>query len=249
MIKAVIFDWAGTTIDYGCFAPVQALISGFKSVGIEISTEMVRKPMGLPKFDHIKAISTMLDRPLSEKKIIKVYKVFEKILLNDIEKYCDLKDYVLDVVAELKQNGIKIGSTTGYTSLMMEKVLAKSMKQGYHPDFCIAPDQVERGRPHPDMILKNLKQFSIHNSREVVKVGDTIVDITEGKNAGCWTVGVIIGSSELGLSRDEFNKLTSNKLETKKNSVRKRYFRAKADFVIDDLNDLKKVLEDINKRV
>ena len=46
MIKAVIFDWAGTTVDYGCFAPVQAFMGTFKAAGVEPTMEETRKPMG-----------------------------------------------------------------------------------------------------------------------------------------------------------------------------------------------------------
>lgn len=59
-IEAVIFDWAGTTVDYGCFAPVQAFIEVFKEFGMEVTMEETRKPMGMLKWDHIK---TMLEMP------------------------------------------------------------------------------------------------------------------------------------------------------------------------------------------
>ena len=79
-IRAVIFDWAGTTVDYGCFAPVKGFIDGYKSIGIDITNEMARKPMGLLKLDHTREIAKMLDTPISEEQILEVYSVFEKIL-------------------------------------------------------------------------------------------------------------------------------------------------------------------------
>ncbi|MCL2889337.1 MAG: hypothetical protein FWE65_02815, partial [Eggerthellaceae bacterium] len=79
-IKAVILDWAGTTIDYGCFAPVAGFVEGFKSIGIDISNEMARKPMGLLKIDHTRAIAAMLPKPISENEILKAYEVFEQTL-------------------------------------------------------------------------------------------------------------------------------------------------------------------------
>ena len=58
-IEAVIFDWAGTTVDYGCFAPVQAFIEAFKEFGITPTEEEVRKPMGMLKHDHIETMMNM----------------------------------------------------------------------------------------------------------------------------------------------------------------------------------------------
>ena len=59
-IEAVIFDWAGTTVDYGCFAPVKAFAEVFRQAGIEPTMDEVREPMGMLKRDHIK---TMLEMP------------------------------------------------------------------------------------------------------------------------------------------------------------------------------------------
>ena len=53
MVEAVIFDWAGTTVDFGCFAPVQAFIETFKAAGVEPTMEETRAPMGMLKIDHI----------------------------------------------------------------------------------------------------------------------------------------------------------------------------------------------------
>ena len=59
-VDAVIFDWAGTAVDYGSFAPVQAFADVFKAYGIEPTLDEIRKPMGMLKIDHIR---TMLDMP------------------------------------------------------------------------------------------------------------------------------------------------------------------------------------------
>ncbi|MGI6654839.1 MAG: 2-aminoethylphosphonate--pyruvate transaminase [Christensenellales bacterium] len=248
-VKAVIFDWAGTTIDYGCFAPVQGFLDGFKSIGIDITNEMARKPMGLLKIDHTRAIAAMLPEPISEEQILKAYEVFETTLFANIEQHCDIKDHVIETIAALRARGIKIGSTTGYTSAMMERVLKKAEEQGYSPDYCISSDRVVKGRPHPYMIWSNLMQFGISDTREAVKVGDTVADIAEGKNANCWTVGVIMGSSELGLTRDELAALSEHELNERKAIVRATYYQAGADYIIDDMNELLDVVDDINRKL
>jgi len=248
-IKAVIFDWAGTTVDYGCFAPVKGFIDGFKSIGVEITNEMARKPMGLLKIDHTRAIAAMLPEPISEEQVLKAYAVFEETLFANIERHCDMKDHIVETIAVLREQGIKIGSTTGYTSAMMECVIPKAAEQGYSPDFCITPDQTVKGRPYPYMIWNNLMQFGIVDAREAVKIGDTVADIAEGKNADCWTVGVIMGSSELGLSRDEVAVLSENELKKRKTIVRATYYKAGADYIIDDMDELIGVVSDINRRL
>ncbi len=248
-IKAIIFDWAGTTVDYGCFAPVKGFIDGFKSIGIDITNEMARKPMGLLKIDHTRAIAAMLPEPISEERILKAYEVFEETLFANIEQHCDIKDHVIETVAALREQGIKIGSTTGYTAAMMERVLRKAKEHGFSPDFCISADQATKGRPYPYMIWHNLMQFGISDPREAIKVGDTAADIAEGKNANCWTAGVIMGSSELGLTRDEVAALSETELEDRKAIVRATYYRAGADYIIDDMNELLDVVADINRKL
>lgn len=245
-IKAVIFDWAGTTVDYGCFAPVQAFKDSFLSIGVMITDEMARRPMVLPKQDHLRAIAAMLPHPVSETEIVKAYAAFEASLFADIENHCALKDHVIETAAALQARGIKIGSTTGYTSAMMERVLAAAERQGYAPDCCVTPDQTAKGRPYPYMIWENMKQFGLTDPREAVKIGDTVADIDEGSNARCWTVGLIMGSSQLGLGRDEVAALSPEQLAAEQQRVRAAYYQAGADYIINDLDQLPAVIDDIN---
>src|SRR5262245_24186888 len=58
-VKAVIFDWAGTIIDYGSQAPVLAVLETFRRLEVPISVEQARAPMGLAKRDHLQAILTL----------------------------------------------------------------------------------------------------------------------------------------------------------------------------------------------
>ncbi len=248
-VKAVIFDWAGTTVDYGSFAPVAGFVEGFRKIGFEITNEMARKPMGLLKIDHTRAIAAMIDAPISEEQILEAYAAFEETLFANIADHCELKDHVLDVVAQLRDRGLAIGSTTGYTVEMMERVVPAAAAQGYIPDHWVAPDASLKGRPFPFLIWENLKRFGIADPRLVVKVGDTVADIDEGRAANTWTVGVVLGSSELGLTRDEVAALTDDELAARKAEVRATYYRAGADFVIDDLDELPAVVDAIDARL
>lgn len=255
-IKGVIFDWAGTTIDYGCFSPVGAFIEAFKSKGIEITIDEAREPMGMLKIDHTRAILNMprvkklfkekYNREATEEDINQLYDKFEKVLFSSLSDYVKFNPYVLEVLDELRTREIKIGTTTGYTKEMMDIILPIANEQGYNPDFTIASDEVKKGRPYPYMINENAKVLGIDDMKVLVKVGDTVVDIKEGKNAGTFTVGVILGSSELGLTYDEVNNMNKHELKIKMNLVREKLLNAGADYVIDDMRGLIDVIEKIN---
>lgn len=249
MIEAVIFDWAGTTVDYGCFAPVQAFVEAFAHYGIEVTMEETRKPMGMLKIEHIRTMLQMerianlwqekCGRTATEEDIQGIYEQFEPKLLSILDGYATPKPYVLDTVKQLRQMGLKIGSTTGYTDKMMEIVVAKAAEQGYAPDCWFSPDSVEgKGRPFPYMLFKNMQQLKISGVRNVVKVGDTVSDIEEGVSAGVWSVGVIEGSSELGLSEEEWNALSQEQKNLAIKKVETSFRNAGADFIIQNLSEL-----------
>ena len=105
-LEAVILDWAGTTVDYVCFAPVQAFAEVFKAFGIEPTMEEVREPMGMLKRDHIKTMLAMprirtlweekYGRPSGETDIDSLYQMFEGKLMSILENFTDIKPGVLD---------------------------------------------------------------------------------------------------------------------------------------------------------
>jgi len=251
--EAVIFDWAGTTVDYGCFAPVEAFVETFAKIGIKVSLDEVRAPMGALKRDHIKQ---MLEMPRISQLFIEKYhtsftdedldeleKVFTDKLMQQLENHTKLKPYVLETVELLRFNGIKIGSTTGYTSNMLAPVATSAKAQGYVPDATFTPsDTFGIGRPSPDMIEANLKEMGITQKAAVIKIGDTISDIKEGLNAGVMSVGVIEGSSIMGFSEAEYESLTPTKKQREIKRVREAYEKAGAHATILNLSELPNIV-------
>lgn len=242
----VIFDWAGTTVDYGCFAPVKAFAEVFKNAGIEPTMEEVREPMGMLKWDHIRTMLSMQRiHDLWTKKYGKepedadadrLYREFEPALLQILDQYAQPNPYVLETVQALREKGIKIGSTTGYTDIMMDTVTVAARNAGYEPDCWFSPDSVgSKGRPYPYMIYKNMEKLQISSADALVKVGDTISDIREGKNAGVFTIGVLEGSSLIGLSKEEYEALPESRREQVLEEAAKKYEEAGADAVIRDI--------------
>lgn len=253
-LEIVIFDWAGTTVDYGCFAPVQAFAEVFKHYGIEPTMDEVREPMGMLKRDHIKTMLSMpriqrlwfekYGKASAEEDIDALYALFESKLMSILSGFCGVKPGVLRTVQELRRRQIVIGSTTGYTDDMMAVVTEGAKANGYAPDVWYSPNSVENaGRPYPYMIFKNMKKFGIHSVKNAAKVGDTVSDIKEGKNAGVYSIGVIEGSSEMGLMKEEYEALPSLEKETLAAKVKKRFMEAGADAVIMNMEELIPLLE------
>lgn len=255
-IEAVIFDWAGTTVDYGCFAPVQAFKNAFNAYGLKPTNDQIREPMGKLKIDHIKTMLEMFsinqefikkyNREFNDIDVNNIYELFEKSLMSQIVNHTKIKPYVLETVTKLKELGIKIGSTTGYTDMMMEPVLSSAKKQGYVPDCWYSPDSTNNiGRPYPYMIFKNMETLNISSVRNVIKVGDTISDIQEGVNAGVTVVGIIEGSSLLGLNEKEFKSLNEHERIRVVERVKEAYLMAGADFVINNLSELIEIIKEV----
>ena len=149
-IKMVIFDWAGTTVDYGCFAPVDALRTAFSMYQIAVSEKAIREPMGMAKIDHIKAMLKMpdiarafydvYDRNPNGEDARRIYDLYRVVIMQSLAQFSTLTPYVQECVAWLREHDIVIGSTTSYTDQMMEVVTAVAKQNGYEPDACFSTD-------------------------------------------------------------------------------------------------------------
>ncbi len=256
-VSCVIFDWAGTAVDFGCFAPLGAFMRVFENAGAAITAEEARRPMGLPKRDHVRELlkigrvsalfAERYGRPWNEEDVEKLYAGFVPALMETLSGYCEPLPGVVETAAELRGVGLKIGSTTGYTREMMDIVAPGAAALGYAPDALVTPDETGAGRPYPYMIFRNMEKLGVYPPATLGTAGDTRADIREGKNAGVWSVGVIEGSSELGLTQDECSALSAAERAGRFAAVRDRFYGAGADFVIDRITELPKLVEQINK--
>lgn len=257
-ISCVIMDWAGTAVDFGCFAPLNAFLKVFsEEKRIDITYRQAREPMGLLKIDHIKAILNMPEvnekfrvrygRDWNMEDVNEMYVSFEKHLFASLSNFTTPIPGVLDTIKELRESGIKIGSTTGYTQAMMDVVRPGAAAKGYVVDNLVTPDNLPAGRPAPYMIYKNMIDLAIPSVDNVVKVGDTIADIKEGINAKVWSIGIITGSNEMGITEEEYNHRTPDELAALKQEVRERMMAAGAHFVLDNIIELPACIEKINR--
>ena len=256
-INAIILDWAGTTVDYGCFAPVDAFMAAFADFGIHPTMEETRAPMGMQKRAHIgkmlegrrlaQAWEKQHGRPHTQADIDQIYSRFEPALFSVLTKYADPLPGVLEAVAVIRTMGIVIGSTTGYTQAMMDVVVPLAKAKGYAPDCIVCPDETAGiGRPYPYMLWRNLEKLGIASIGEVLKIGDTAADMEEGKNAGCLCVGIIKGSSMLGLTEAELAGKNSTETAALFETAKQGYIEAGADYVLEDISALPDLIASLN---
>lgn len=247
--KLVVFDWAGTIVDFGCMAPVEAFRQAFEAKDIEVTEAEIREPMGMSKIDHVRTMlgydniekqwKEKYSRDWTEEDVEEIYEISNQALLNSLTDYSEPKPYVLETFEALREAGIAIGSTSGYTKEMMAIVRPKAEEAGLKVDhLATSEDTNGLGRPYPYMIFNNVQNFKTKDLDQVIKVGDTVADIEEGKNANVLSVGIIDGSSEMGLSVEEFNALSEEELDKKRKAVEVRFIQAGADVVIQDMRGL-----------
>lgn len=258
-LRAVVFDWSGTTVDYGSYAPVAAFIEVFRQHGVTLTPEEVRRPMGLGKKDHIRALvttdnvqqqwQTVHHRPCTEADIDALYQATIPMHEQAALDYGFLVPGVADMVKECRARQLKIGSCTGYSRSIMERLVPLAAARGYSPDTWVCPDDVPAGRPAPWMIFQNAMRLDCYPLAALVKVGDTLADIAEGLNAQMWTVAVAKSGNELGLTLPEVNSLDTETLAARLASIYRRMYDAGAHYVIDSVEDLPLILDEIEARL
>jgi len=258
-VKAVIFDWAGTTVDYGSRAPMGAFVKLFESEGIEMTIAQARIPMGISKWEHI---NFLLNLPEVQNQWLKIHEVphtdadvdrlldiFVPINKVSILEYSQLIPGVATLTKALRERDIKIGSTTGYTRELLELLLPIAKEQGYEVDVFSYSGDTPLGRPSAQMMIKCARQLGLDNPLSFIKVDDTQPGIEEGKSFGSWTVGVAVSGNTLGLSLEELNALPEEEAARLKNAARIKMQEMKPDFVIDSVADLLPIVDEINERI
>lgn len=257
--EAAIFDWAGTMIDFGSFAPMGAFVEVFSEFGIDITIEQARAPMGMAKRDHIETILNMpsvshkfkhvYGHSFTQADVDRVYEVFVPLNEKVAAKYADLIPGAAEMIINLRNRGMKIGSTTGYTRSIMEHVLPVAAKQGYSPDNLVCSDEVSKGRPAPHAMRKCFKELEIENPELVIKVDDTEPGIGEGVSVGCLTVGVSLSGNFAGKTPQELANMNEEEINEIRLLATEKLKAAGADYVIDTVEKLPALLDQLEKKL
>jgi phosphonoacetaldehyde hydrolase len=259
MLKAAVFDWAGTVIDHGSLAPMGAFVNTFKQFGVDISIAEARGPMGMAKRDHIKTLMSLpriseawhaaTGAMPDEAAIDKVYAIFVPMNEKAVADYATMIEGAVPAINRLRARGLKIGSTTGYTRSIMAHVLPLAAKQGFVPDNLVCAGDLPEGRPSALMMYRTFCDLGVWPAHHVVKVDDTGVGIAEGLNAGTWTVGVALSGNAFGMTPAETKALTPEALVAKKAAAYADLRRSGAHYVIDSVADIEAVVDDIEGRL
>jgi phosphonoacetaldehyde hydrolase len=248
----VILDWAGTMVDFGCQAPVKALIDAFRQEGVVIDVAAARRDMGKAKSDHVRSMlkhPTVADawraahgRAADERDIESLMARLGPLMREHAAAAATLIRGARETFEQLRARGLKVASSTGYTREMMAPVLARAAEQGYVPQHVVCAGETPAGRPAPLMIYKACAELGVWPLSRVVKVDDAEVGIAEGKAAGVFTVGVASGNS-IGLSFEALQALPTAERASRLAAARRELEEAGADRVIDFISDLVPALE------
>ncbi len=258
-IQAVLLDWAGTTMDFGCMAPAVVFIEVYNQKQVPITMDEARAPMGAHKKVHIRKISQIDSvrdrwhdahgRNPNEDDIDAMFENFVPLQLDCLSDYSDLIDGTLEAIGEMRERGMKIGSTTGYLTEMMAINMADAKRQGYEPDSTVCASDVPAGRPYPFMCLQNAINLQVDTVEACVKIDDTIPGVEEGLNAGMWGVGLAISGNEIGVPKAEYDAMDPQIREAKRAAAYRRMYQCGSHYVVDTIADVMPCLNDIEARM
>ncbi len=258
-VKAVIFDLAGTIVDYGSCAPAGVFKELFAKYGVEITNEQAREPMGMQKRDHIQRILSMKDvsdkwrqkyhRTWTEEDLDQMYADFIPMQISSLRKYSDVINGVKESFETLRSKGIKIGVTTGYNTEMTNIVISLIKEQNIELDAVVCASDVPKGRPAPWMIFRIMQELNTFPPESIVSVGDTIPDIESALNAGVWSIGVAKTGNMIGLNESEISDLSKSDLDNLLQKAYKIMYSNGAHYVVDSVYDCPNVIEKISLRL
>ena len=258
-VQAVIFDWAGTTVDFGCRAPVTAFLRLFEEESIRATVEEARRPMGAHKRDHIAMMLAMESiasqwreihgEDATHEDIERLYQKSVPIQAEIVLEHGKLMPGLLDTMEMLAERDILVGSSTGYSRRIMDGLIALAEDQGYHPESVVCADEVPEGRPAPWMAITSAMHLDVYPLESCVKIGDTVADVEEGLNAGMWTIGLTLTGNEVGLTEDEVAAASEDQLDILLTRATRKLTQAGAHYVMETLDGLDLILDEIEGRL
>jgi phosphonoacetaldehyde hydrolase len=257
-LKAVIFDWAGTMVDFGSCAPMATFVEIFARHGVAISIAEARGPMGLPKIEHFRALGAnpaitarwqaAHDRAFTSDDAQQMLEEFVPATMAAVRSTSALIPGALEAAADARRRGMKIGSNTGYTRAIMDVLAPLAARQGYTPDCIICSDDTVSGRPGPLMLYKAFVDLGVWPASACVKVDDTAPGIAEGLAAGTWTVGLAVSGNAFGATLEEFTAMSAADVSRRRKGAAAALEAAGAHLVIDSVADLPAALDVIEDR-
>lgn len=253
MIKAIILDWAGTVLDHGSRAPMGAFVEAFGRFGVELNIAQARGPMGMAKADHIRLVGRAVNeawrerhgRDFDESDVQAIFEVFEPLNIAAVESHSALIPGAAETLRWCAARGIRIGSTTGYTRPIMQRLAPLAAAQGFAPEAMVCAGDLAAGRPAPLQMWKAMAEMGVWPASAVIKVDDTPPGIGEGRAAGSWAVGVALSGNIAGLTEAELAALPEAERASLRRQAESELTAAGAHLVIDSIADLPAAVAEI----
>ncbi len=198
-IQFVLFDMAGTTVDDRAAGPslvLTAISDAFAEAGLRLEMEQIKPHRGKEKREMIRSLlraSHQSDAEIAELSP-RIYARFVEQLHAAIGRMKEMEG-ANETFRFLKARGIRVGVGSGFPQEVVDAIVRKlGWQEQALLDYIGSAEQVGVSRPDPAMIRLAMTCLHLGDPRRVLKVGDTVVDIQEGRNAGTWTAGVLTGS-------------------------------------------------------
>ncbi len=207
--ELVVFDIAGTTVTDNNSVN-DAFRGAFEKCGYPVALADVNYIMGYRKMDAIKILlQRFYPEQLNNDKLIEdIHNRFIEDMQTYYRDTTDLRalPYAEEMFHLLHANQIKVALDTGFTKNITDIIMDRlGWMQNGIVDCVISSDEVPEGRPQPYMIQAMMKQLNIADVKNVVKVGDTEVDINEGRNSGC---GLVISVTTGSYTKEELEQFS-----------------------------------------
>lgn len=195
-LKLIVFDVAGTTVCDDDNAVAGRLCDALQAAGAAITLADVDPVMGMPK---PLAVRMLLEQARgqapADDEVARIHADFQARIVAHYRDADTVKPApgAVELFAALRERGILIALDTGFDRRTLDTIIARLGWQTLIDDS-VTSDEVQRGRPYPDMIEAAMAQAGVAEPAVVGKVGDSASDIEQGINAGCGLVAAIMNA-------------------------------------------------------
>jgi len=192
-IRMVVFDMAGTTVWDGDDAVATCLVDAMRHAGADVSIEDVDPVMGMPKPLAVRTLmSQSAERELSKEEVDAIHTDFQARIVEHYRSSPDVREMegATEVFATLRERGVFVSLDTGFDRTILDAIVER-FGWGELLDATVSSDEVDHGRPAPDMIHRLMERLGVTDPTEVAKIGDSESDLEQGVRAGCGLVAAV----------------------------------------------------------
>jgi phosphonatase-like hydrolase len=205
-IELVVFDMAGTTVSEGG-AVYRCLRDTLAANGLEVSADALQEVKGMDKYE---ALRILIERSAMREQLLPGLDVIHEDFVDRMIEFYRADPAVgeapgaSETFRRLRQAGVRVALNTGFSRDIAQTLIDRlNWERDELIDASVTSDEVDRGRPHPDMIQRLMSKLGVTDPRRIAKVGDTPADLLEGKNAGC---GLVVGVTQGSCAHEQLER-------------------------------------------